>query len=208
MIKALYTDVESFVHFNGVLTQVFPLHQGSGQGRILAPFMYKVYINRLIERVCNSKYSLVIDNLRTGSPTFADDLTLLSLLPSFLRHLMHQVTQYSKIWRYDYNQSKSGVVVFGESRVLNYREKQARHWELDGNVVIELDEYKNLGVVKNYASSSRLDISEAIEKTGKKAGMLLNAVLNARTERRKTSPTIYIKLWRKVCYPTLLYIWC
>ena len=35
----------------------------------------------------------------------------------------------------------------------------------DGNVVTELDEYKNLGVVKNYASSSRLDISEASEKT-------------------------------------------
>ena len=81
---------------------------------------------------------------------------------------MQKVTQYSKIWRYDYNQSKSGVVVFGESRVQHYREKLIRHWELDGNVVTELNEYKNLGVVKNYTSSSRLDISEAIEKTRKR----------------------------------------
>ena len=103
---------------------------------------------------------------------------------------MQEVTQYSKIWRYDYNQSKSGVMVFGESRVQHYREKQTRHWELDGNVVTELDEYKNLliGVVKNYTSSSRLDISEAIEKTQKKARMLLNGC----TDRRKTNPTIYI----------------
>ena len=63
VIKASYTDVESFVYFNGVSTQAFPLYQGSGQGPILAPFMFKVYINRLIETVCNSKYSLVIDNL-------------------------------------------------------------------------------------------------------------------------------------------------
>ena len=69
--------------------------------------MYKMYISRLIATVCNSKYSLVIDNLRIGSPTFADDMTLLSLFPSFLRHLMHEVTQYSEIWRYDYNQSKA-----------------------------------------------------------------------------------------------------
>ena len=89
--------------------------------------MYKVYINRLIETVCNSKYSLVIGNLMIGSPTFADDMTLLSLFPSFLRHLIHEVTQYSKFWRYYYDQSKSGVVVFGESRVQHYREKQARH---------------------------------------------------------------------------------
>ena len=91
-------------------------------------------------------------------------------------------------------------MVFGESRAQHHREKLTRHWELDGNVVTELDEYKNLGVVKNYTSSSRLDISETIEKTRKKVGMLLNGC----TDRRKTNPTIYIKLWRKACLPTLL----
>ena len=30
-------------------------------------------------------------------------------------------------------------------------------------------------------------------------------LLNGCTDRRKTNPTIYIKLWRKVCLPTLLY---
>ena len=136
--------------------------------------MYNVYINRLIETVCKSKYKKVIDNLRIGSLTFVDDMTLLSLFPSFLRDLMHEVTQYSKIWQHDYNQSKSSVVVLGGSRVQLYREKQARHWELDGNVVTELDEYKNLGVVKNYASLSRLDIPEAIERNSKKGGNASN----------------------------------
>ena len=122
----------------------------------------------ILRQFVTANISLVIDNLRIGSPTFADDMTLLSLFPSFLWHLVHEVTQYPKVWRYDYNQSKSGVVVFGESQIQHYREKQARH--IDGNVVTELDEYKNLGVVKSYASSSRLDISEAIEKNSKKGG--------------------------------------
>ena len=60
--------------------------------------------------------------------------------------------------------------MFGESRAQHYREKQARHWELDGNVVTEIDEYKSLGLVKNHTSSSRIDISEAIEKNSKKGG--------------------------------------
>ena len=65
--------------------------------------------------------------------------------------------------------TKGGVVVFGESQVQHYhREKQARHWKLDGNVVDELDEYKSIGAVKNYTSTSRLDIFEAIEKTRKR----------------------------------------
>ena len=75
-------------------------------------------------------------------------------------------------------------MVFGESRAQRYCEKQARHWELDGNAVTELNEYKNLGVVKNYATSSRLDISEAIEKARTKAGMLLNVCIDC----RKTNP--------------------
>ena len=65
---------------------------------------------------------------------------ILSLLvTSFLRHLMQKVTQYSKIWRYDYNQSKSGVVVLWclENHEYNIiKLKIARHWELDGNVVM------------------------------------------------------------------------
>ena len=60
-------------------------------------------------------------------------------------------------------------MVSGELRVQHYPEKQARHLKLDGNVVTELDEYKNLGIIKNYASSSRLDTSEAI-KNSKKCG--------------------------------------
>ena len=70
--------------------------------------------------------------------------------------------------------------MFGESRVQHYREKLTRHWELDGNFVTELDEYNNVGVVKNFTGSSTLDISEAIEKTRKKAGMLLNGSTDRR----------------------------
>ena len=36
-IKALYIDVDFFVYFNGLSNQAFPLYQGSGEGRILAP---------------------------------------------------------------------------------------------------------------------------------------------------------------------------
>ena len=55
-------------------------------------------------------------------------------------------------------------MVFGKLRTQHYREKQAKHWKLDGNGVVELYEYKSIDVVKNYVISSRLDISEATEK--------------------------------------------
>ena len=77
--------------------------------------------------------------------------------------------------------------MFGESRVQHYREKQARQWKSDGNVVTELDEYKDSGVVKNYACSLRFEILEAIEKTRKRRKCSEMAVLIA----EKPAPLLY-----------------
>ena len=44
-INDLYTDVKAQVLYEGVLSRKFSVSQGTGQGRILAPFKYKVYIN-------------------------------------------------------------------------------------------------------------------------------------------------------------------
>ena len=39
-IKNLYTDVKAWVLYSGALSREFEIAQGTGQGRILAPFMY------------------------------------------------------------------------------------------------------------------------------------------------------------------------
>ena len=44
-IKDLYTEVRSQVLYSITLSRKFDISQGTGQGRILAPFMYKVYIH-------------------------------------------------------------------------------------------------------------------------------------------------------------------
>ena len=41
-IKDLYTDVKAPVLYSGALSREFDIAQGTGQGRILAPFMYKI----------------------------------------------------------------------------------------------------------------------------------------------------------------------
>ena len=47
-IKDLYTNVKVRVLYSGSLSRMFGISQGTGQGRIFAPFMYKVYINGLL----------------------------------------------------------------------------------------------------------------------------------------------------------------
>ena len=60
-IKDLYTDVKAQVLYSGSLSRQFKVSQGTGQGRILAPFMYKVYINALLSTLTNHAYAIFIN---------------------------------------------------------------------------------------------------------------------------------------------------
>ena len=109
-IKDLYTCVKAQVLYSGSLSRRFSVSQGTGQGRILASFMYKVYINALLIALSNHAYALNINSLSLPSPSFADDISLLAIQSSFLRVLMQMCYCYSLKWRYEFNNSKSGVV--------------------------------------------------------------------------------------------------
>ena len=69
-IKDLYTDVKARVLFSGTLSRIFDISQGTGQGRILAPFMYKIYINSLLEELSSHSYAVFINSIKLTSPNF------------------------------------------------------------------------------------------------------------------------------------------
>ena len=76
-----------------------------------------------------------------------------------------------------------------------------RSWLLGDNTVDELYEYQNLGVFKNYCGCFSTNVDENIEKATTKAGM----IVSANFDRRETNPFVYIKFWKQVCLPSLLF---
>ena len=80
------------------------------------------------------------------------------------------------------------MLTFCEHGPHHFREKNNRSWKLGDEVVEESNECTNLGIVKNYVGSFQSDVDEAIEKSRKKAGMILNGC----TDRKNTNPLIYI----------------
>ena len=193
-IKDLYTDhdVKALVLYSDALSREFEIAQGTGQGRILAPFMYKVYINSLLKELSEHWFAISINTLRMPAPSFADDICLIALHQSLLKILMNKCHDYSKTWRYEFNHSKSGVVTFGETKRIHYKSMKEREWALGDDTVEELYEYKNLGGLKKYCGSFASNISDNIDKTCKKAGIIFSSSV----DRRKTNPLIYVKLWR------------
>ena len=48
------------------------------RGEYFPPFMYKVYINAPLNTLTNHAYAIFINGLRLSSPSFADDIFLLT----------------------------------------------------------------------------------------------------------------------------------
>ena len=145
--------------------------------------MYKVYINGLLKTLSEHCFALLINSLSLPSPSFADDVMLLALFPSFPQTLMNLRHNYSLRWRYQFNHIKSGVLTFGECKPIHSKLIKELKWLLDHTAVHELCEYKNLGVLKNYANSFSTNVEDNIEKARKKAGM----IFACNFDRRKTS---------------------
>ena len=132
--------------------------------------MYKVYINSLLMEVAVHCYAIFSNGLKLSSLTFADDITLLALQPSFQQTFMKICYQYGLKWRYECNNSKSGVVTFGDTKPIPSKLMHDRTWMLGNASVDELYEYENLVVIKNYAGSFSTYVDN-IEKAHEKAGI-------------------------------------
>ena len=137
--------------------------------------------------------------LRSAILSFADGIALLALYLTFLTSLMGMCYNYSTKWRYEFNQSKSGVVTYGHIKPVHFEEMKEREWILGDDTVDELYEYKNLGVLKNYIGSFSSSVEDNIDRTRKKAEMSFSSNLDC----RNINPFIYIKFWSKACLHAL-----
>ena len=138
VIRDLYTGIKAQVLYSGSLSRKFDVLQGTGQGRILAPFMYKVYINELLNELTQHSCALSLNSISLTSPSFADDITLLSIYRTFLSTFMNMCYEYSIKWRYDFNHLKSGIVTFGETKRVHSEAMKVRIWTLGSESVSEL----------------------------------------------------------------------
>ncbi|KAK3101100.1 hypothetical protein FSP39_000927 [Pinctada imbricata] len=77
VIDNLYTSLSSKVLWKGNVSSKFSILQGVRQGGILSTGLYKTYINDLLLELQKSHTGTYIGSTYTGSPTVADDLTLL-----------------------------------------------------------------------------------------------------------------------------------
>ena len=79
--------------------------------------MYKVYINSLLNELSEHNFAFCISGMKLSALSFADDISLLVLYPTFLQHFMSIAYEYSLKWQYEFNNIKSGIVTYGQSKL-------------------------------------------------------------------------------------------
>ena len=163
-IKDLYTDVRAQVLYSGSLSKTFDILQGTGQGRILAPFMQKVYISGLLRSLAQHSCARSINSLKLTSPSFVNDISLLALYPTFLRTFKNTCYESGVKWRYEFNNVKSGIVTFGEAKRVHCQSMNELYWVQGNDSVDELYEYNNPGIVLAHSPPMRMTISIRLVK--------------------------------------------
>jgi len=84
IIKSGYTNLKSVVRVASSTPGLFDVVRGVRQGGVVTTF-HLVYVNDLLNDLEASKNGAKLMTVKTGNPTFADDIALLALSPSTCR---------------------------------------------------------------------------------------------------------------------------
>ena len=76
----------------------------------------------------SARVSISIHGFRFLPPSFAYDISLLASHPSFLQTFMNICFDYGVRWRYEFNNLKSHIVTFGETKSRHFISMNKRSW--------------------------------------------------------------------------------
>ena len=106
-ILDLYEGMTEKIEWDGILSRPVRVQQGVGQGRILSPTLYKIYMEGVLKALQESGSGIYIGAEFLGSPTVADDVLLADQKPTGLQTLIHVAKREADDRRYTIHPTKS-----------------------------------------------------------------------------------------------------
>ena len=109
-----YSDLVCCVRWDGEHSTWFCVKAGVGQGGILSPGFYSIYINDLIPILMKLNVGCHIRKTFVAAICYADDMALVSPSLKGLQKLLHACESYCKSWDICLNPKKSKCMYFGK----------------------------------------------------------------------------------------------
>jgi hypothetical protein len=182
-------------------TDPFDVSRGVAQGAVESPWVYSSFIEGLAKELKRSGTGIVIAGRRVPLLMYADDIVMLATSRKEMLEMNRIATEFAIKHRFQFNGSKSGVMVFNAS-VQERTNVKATRWVLFGDKVEVVNEYTYLGTVTvNDETDWRKHVKGAIVKAERRSADLLwvcryDAGIRARTA---------MVLWYAMVRPLLEY---
>ncbi len=192
--RMLYSNTKARVRLGSALSRSFDIPTGLREGCVLSPLLFSIFIMDLAEELESKGLGVKIKGHWMGACFFADDIVLVATSAHELQAMLDVVADYADSWRIRFNTSKCGVLVVGQR-------KQKRWWKLGKENILEVDEYKYLGVWLNRQANGLNHVRHLIEKTSSLHAIVRGAKFWQGEEDVEAGAVV----WNAVCKPVLDY---
>ena len=187
-----------YVFVAGDHTEWFPVNQGVHQGGPLSMKLYLVFNSDLLDELQNSNLGARLSRpaMDLCCPAYADDVSLVTLYKPCMQSLLVIADKHSSKWRYDFNPTKSHVIVLGDDSSPD-RQLYLGDYALD----VILAE-KHLGVPLVASGESPLDIINANISRGRRS---FHASMSLGNKHQPVPPLTLSKLYWSISVPQMTY---
>ena len=91
--------------------QWFQVEGGRRQGIVLSPLLYSIFMMDPVEELEGSGDGVMVDEEYCGMLMFADNMAMVAEKEEEKDRMLERVHEYSKKWRFRFNEKKSRVMV-------------------------------------------------------------------------------------------------
>ena len=150
-----YENQTMSVRWGNLISNSFLVSNGVRQGGILSPYFFNVYMDDLSTRLNNLKIGCSLGDFLINHLMYADDLVLISPSTRGLSSLIKECQQYGLESDILFNSSKSAVMFFKPSFMLNINFPS---FKINNESINTVDKYTYLGHIICNDSSDDMDI--------------------------------------------------
>ena len=144
------------VRWGGSLSRSFKVTNGVGQGGVLSPYLFAIYMDDFSQKLNKLKLGCMINDSCLNHILFADDLCCFSPSLTGLQDLVNVCNAYASSHDIVFNCRKSGGVLFSPK---NFKQSKPPFLLHVLDKVEFVDRVKFLGIIMDSSSNENCDIS-------------------------------------------------
>ncbi|CAC5400495.1 unnamed protein product [Mytilus coruscus] len=179
---------------------MFEMEQGVRQGGAISADLYKLYVNPLLNILCETGLGGQIGDIGCCAPTCADDVVIISNNPLELQILINIAANFSKREGYMLQPTKSVVLPISTST--KSIEIEEDFWNINNNPMSVVEHSTHIGIQKCQKNSTKLTAEENMKKARRSLYSLMGTGLHG---KNGLDPETAITILNTYVMPILTY---